>query len=49
VYRIDAYFAILEAIPEFNPELGIQFKAPVTTERVLMSLYAISMQMLERK
>jgi xanthine dehydrogenase large subunit len=40
MYGIGAFFAILKAILSFNPDADIQFKAPMTNERVLMSLYS---------
>lgn len=40
MYGIGAYFAILKAMLNFNPEMEVQFKAPMTNERVLMSLYS---------
>ncbi|MCR4416837.1 MAG: molybdopterin-dependent oxidoreductase [Ignavibacteria bacterium] len=40
MYGIGAFFAILKAMLTFNPEMEIQFKAPMTNERVLMSIYS---------
>lgn len=40
MYGIGAYFAILKAMLEFNPDIEFQFIAPMTNERVLMSLYS---------
>ncbi len=40
MYGIGAYFAILKAMLEYKPDLEIKFKAPITNERVLMSLYS---------
>ncbi|MCX8056186.1 MAG: molybdopterin-dependent oxidoreductase [Ignavibacteria bacterium] len=40
MYGIGAYFAILKAMLEFNPNMELNFKAPMTNERVLMSLYS---------
>lgn len=40
MYGIGSYFAILKAMISFNPELEIKFNAPMTNERVLMSLYS---------
>jgi len=39
MYGIGAYFAIRNAIRAFNPEAHIAFDAPLTPEKVLMSLY----------
>ena len=39
MYGIGAYFAIRNAIKEFKPENKLKFKAPMTPERVLLSLY----------
>ena len=39
MYGIGAYFAIRNAIHSFNPNLEIDYKAPMTNERVFMSLY----------
>ncbi|PJA97988.1 MAG: xanthine dehydrogenase, partial [Ignavibacteriales bacterium CG_4_9_14_3_um_filter_30_11] len=41
MYGIGAYFAIRNAIKEFKPEKNLQFKAPMTPEYVLLSLYKI--------
>jgi xanthine dehydrogenase large subunit len=39
MYGIGAYFAIQNAIKAFNPNYKIKFHAPMTPEKVLMSLY----------
>jgi len=39
MYGIGAYFAIQNAIKEFNPNYKLKFHAPMTPEKVLMSLY----------
>ncbi|MCK7520858.1 MAG: molybdopterin-dependent oxidoreductase [Ignavibacteriales bacterium] len=39
IYGIGAFFAIQNAIKAFNPEYKIEFNAPLTPEKVLMSLY----------
>lgn len=39
MYGIGAYFAIRNAIRTFNPQVRIAFDAPLTPEKVLMSLY----------
>lgn len=39
MYGIGAYFAIRNAIKAFNPKAKIGFQAPLTPEKVLMSLY----------
>ncbi len=38
-YGIGAYFAILQAMKAFRPTLTEQFSAPLTSEKVLLSLY----------
>jgi len=40
MYGIGAYFAIREAVKEFNSEIFIKFDAPFTPEKVLMNLYS---------
>lgn len=40
MYGIGAYFAIREAVKEFNSEDFIGFDAPFTPEKVLMNLYS---------
>lgn len=40
MYGIGAYFAIREAVKEFNSEFFIKFDAPFTPEKVLMNLYS---------
>lgn len=37
---IGAYFAIREAVKEFNKEISPRFDAPFTPEKVLMNLYS---------
>jgi xanthine dehydrogenase large subunit len=39
MYGIGAYFALLDAMKAFRPELPAFFTAPMTPERVLMALY----------
>jgi xanthine dehydrogenase large subunit len=39
MYGIGAYFALQNAIKAFNPEHQLKFHAPMTPEKVLMSLY----------
>jgi len=39
MYGIGAYFAIQNAIKEFNPKCDLRFNAPLTPEKVLMGLY----------
>ncbi|MEL0644129.1 molybdopterin cofactor-binding domain-containing protein [Olleya sp. Ti.3.14] len=39
MYGIGAYFALQNAIKAFNPNYNMQFNAPMTPEKVLMSLY----------
>jgi len=39
MYGIGAYFAIQNAIKAFNPNYKLKFDAPMTPEKVLMSLY----------
>ncbi|AUC75196.1 xanthine dehydrogenase molybdopterin binding subunit [Olleya sp. Bg11-27] len=39
MYGIGAYFALQNAIKAFNPNYDMQFHAPMTPEKVLMSLY----------
>ena len=39
MYGIGAYFAIQNAVKEFNPNYQLKFDAPFTPEKVLMGLY----------
>ncbi len=39
MYGIGAYFALQNAIKSFNPDCNLKFDAPLTPEKVLMSLY----------
>jgi len=39
MYGIGAYFALHNAVKAFNPSANIPFDAPMTAEKVLMSLY----------
>ncbi|HQR00369.1 MAG TPA: hypothetical protein PLA61_05975, partial [Ferruginibacter sp.] len=39
MYGIGAYFAIRNAVLAFNPSAKIPYSAPITPEKVLMSLY----------
>jgi xanthine dehydrogenase large subunit len=40
MYGIGAYFALRNAVKAFNPKAEIPFDAPMTPEKVLMSLYS---------
>ncbi len=40
MYGIGAYFAIQDAIKEFNPDYKLKFDAPLTHEKSLMALYS---------
>lgn len=40
MYGIGAYFALQQAIKEFNKNYNFIFKAPLTPEKVLMALYS---------
>jgi len=40
MYGIGTYFALLDALKAFRPELPAFFNAPMTPERVLMALYS---------
>jgi len=40
MYGIGAYFSLSNAILAFNPNANITYSAPMTTEKVLMSLYS---------
>ena len=40
MYGIGAYFALRNAVKAFNPSADIPFDAPMTPEKLLMSLYA---------
>jgi xanthine dehydrogenase large subunit len=39
MYGIGVYFAIQQAVKEFNPKYKLKFHAPFTPEKVLMGLY----------
>lgn len=39
MYGIGAYFALRNAVKAFNPAADIEYDAPMTPEKVLMSLY----------
>ena len=39
MYGIGAYFAILNAMKAFRPDMKFEIKAPITPEKVLMNLY----------
>lgn len=41
MYGIGAYFALRNAVLAFNPSADIPYDAPMTAEKVLMSLYAV--------
>jgi xanthine dehydrogenase large subunit len=49
MYGIGSYFAILKAMLEFKPDMEINFIAPMTNERVLMSLYFRISEKLQNK
>ncbi len=40
MYGIGAYFALQNAIKAFNPNYKLKFHAPMTPEKILMSLYS---------
>lgn len=40
MYGIAAYFALRNAVKAFNPSADILYDAPMTPEKVLMSLYS---------
>jgi len=40
MYGIGSYFAIQDAIKQFNPNAELKFHSPYTPEKVLMDLYA---------
>ncbi len=40
MYGIGVYFAILNAMRSFNPNIKLFYNAPITPEKVLMGLYA---------
>jgi xanthine dehydrogenase large subunit len=42
MYGIGTYFAIQQAVKEFNPNYKLKFHAPFTPEKVLMGLYESS-------
>jgi xanthine dehydrogenase large subunit len=39
MYGIGAYFALRNAVREFNPETTLEYDAPLTPEKVLLGLY----------
>jgi xanthine dehydrogenase large subunit len=39
MYGIAAFFSILNAMKAFNPDIQVEYKAPLTPERVLLQLY----------
>lgn len=39
MYGIGSFFAIRNAILNFNPAADIQYSAPITPEKVLLALY----------
>ena len=39
MYGIGAYFALLNAMRAFKPDMEMNFSAPLTPEKVLLSLY----------
>lgn len=41
MYGIGGYFAILNALKAFNSKINYEFKAPLTPEKVLLTLYNI--------
>jgi xanthine dehydrogenase large subunit len=40
MYGIGAYFAIQDAVKEFNKNYKLKFHSPFTPEKVLLSLYS---------
>lgn len=38
MYAIGVYFAVMNAMREFNPEMKIKFSAPITNEKILLML-----------
>jgi xanthine dehydrogenase large subunit len=44
MYGIGAYFALRNAVKAFNPSANIPYDAPMTPEKVLMSLYPLQKQ-----
>jgi xanthine dehydrogenase large subunit len=44
MYGIGAYFAILQAMKAFRPDLPVRFTAPITPEKVLLFLYENTFQ-----
>ena len=42
MYGIGTYFAIQQAVKEFNPNYKLKFHAPFTPEKVLLGLYESS-------
>ncbi len=40
MYGLGAYFSIINAILAFNPNASISYDAPITTEKILMTLYS---------
>ena len=49
MYGIGAFFALRNAIKNFNPSLQPAFDAPMTPEKVLMNLYPEKIQQLKNK
>jgi len=39
MYGIGVFFALMNAMRSFNPEIDVELKSPLTPERVLLSLY----------
>jgi xanthine dehydrogenase large subunit len=39
MYGIGSYFAIINAIKEFNPKIKLNYSAPITPEKTLLQLY----------
>ena len=40
LYGIGVYFALLQALQAFRPDLPCRYQAPLTPEKVLLMLYA---------
>ena len=40
MYGIGVYFALFNAVKEFNPATTLGFDAPLTPEKVLLGLYS---------
>ncbi|MEN8214812.1 MAG: molybdopterin cofactor-binding domain-containing protein [Pseudomonadota bacterium] len=49
IYGIGVYFAIWQAMKAFRPDLQMRFSAPMTPEKVLLSLYDNHIQLMKEK